>query len=42
MVREDRAWNDGAARKQMLTVFSLLADHPLVSEYRRKLASALN
>lgn len=38
----DRAWNGEAARKAMLDVFSLLAGSPLVSEYRRKLASALN
>lgn len=42
MVRRDRAWNEEAARKQMLAVFSLLGAHPLVSEYRRKLSSALN
>lgn len=42
MVRRDRAWNEEAARKQILAVFSLLGAHPLVSEYRRKLASALN
>ena len=42
MVRRDRAWNEEAARKQMLAVFNLLGAHPLVSEYRRKLSSALN
>lgn len=42
MVRIDRAWNEEAARKQILAVFNLLGDHPLVSQYRRKLASALN
>lgn len=43
MVRRDRTWNEGAARKAMLAVFSLLgSDAPLVGEYRRKLASALN
>ncbi|MBW7930622.1 MAG: co-chaperone YbbN [Gammaproteobacteria bacterium] len=42
MVRRDRHWNDGAARKQLLAVFTLLGDAPLVGEYRRKLASALN
>lgn len=42
MVRLDRAWNEEAARKQILAVFNLLGGHPLVSEYRRKLASALN
>ncbi|HNQ05052.1 MAG TPA: tetratricopeptide repeat protein [Thiobacillaceae bacterium] len=42
MIRHDRAWNEEAARKQMLAVFSLLGGHPLVSEYRRRLSSALN
>lgn len=42
MVRLDRSWNEEAARKQILAVFNLLGSHPLVSEYRRKLASALN
>jgi putative thioredoxin len=42
MIRRDRSWNDEAARKSMLSVFNLLGGSPLVSEYRRKLASALN
>ena len=42
MVRLDRTWNEEAARKQILAVFNLLGAHPLVSEYRRKLSSALN
>ncbi len=42
MIRRDRNWNDEAARKTMLSVFNLLGGGPLVSEYRRKLASALN
>ncbi|NTV94252.1 MAG: tetratricopeptide repeat protein [Thiobacillus sp.] len=42
MVRRDRAWNEEAARKALLSVFNLLAGAPLVSQYRRKLASALN
>jgi len=43
MVRRDRAWNEEAARKAILAVFSLLGGQgPLVSEYRRKLARALN
>ncbi len=42
MIRMDRSWNDEAARKSMLSVFNLLGSSPLVSEYRRKLASALN
>ena len=42
MIRLDRSWNEEAARKSMLSVFNLLGGSPLVSEYRRKLASALN
>jgi putative thioredoxin len=42
MIARDRAWNEEAARKTMLSVFSMLGASPLVSEYRRKLASALN
>lgn len=42
MIRMDRSWNEEAARKSMLSVFNLLGGGPLVAEYRRKLASALN
>lgn len=42
IIARERAWNEDAARKQMLAVFNLLGAHPLVSAYRRKLASALN
>ncbi len=43
LVRRDRAWNDEAARKAMLAAFNLLGGQdPLVAEYRRKLARALN
>jgi len=42
IIHRDKAWNDGAARKQMLAVFNLLGADPLVTLYRRKLASALN
>lgn len=42
MIRMDRSWNEEAARKSMLSVFNLLGGSPLVAEYRRKLASALN
>ena len=41
-MRRDKDWQDGEARKQVLNIFQLAADQPeLVSEYRRKLASAL-
>ncbi len=42
IVRRDKAWHDGEARRQLLTLFTLAASEPdLVSEYRRKLATAL-
>jgi putative thioredoxin len=43
IVRRDKSWRDGEARRQMVAIFNLAADQPeLVSEYRRKLGSALN
>jgi putative thioredoxin len=43
VIRRNKSWREGEARKQMLAVFNLAAAQPdLVSEYRRKLASALN
>jgi putative thioredoxin len=42
IVRRDRNWKDGEARKQILAIFNLAEKQPeLVSEYRKKLASAL-
>jgi putative thioredoxin len=42
IVRRDKAWRDGAARKQLLAIFNLAAGEPdLVSEYRRKLSGVL-
>ncbi len=42
IVRRDKDWNDGEARKQMLNIFNLAANQQaLISEYRRKLASTL-
>ncbi|HWQ38532.1 MAG TPA: thioredoxin [Burkholderiales bacterium] len=42
IVRRDKRWKDGEARKQILAIFNLAQDQPeLVSEYRRELASAL-
>lgn len=43
IVRRDRNWKDGEARRQIVAIFNLAENEPeLVSEYRRKLASALN
>ena len=41
IVRRAKDWKDGEARKQILNLFNLAAEPELVSEYRRKLASAL-
>lgn len=42
ILRRDKNWRDGEARKQLLNLFTLAAEAPeLVSEYRRKLATAL-
>jgi putative thioredoxin len=41
-IRRDRNWNDGAARKQLLTLFDALgAADPAVKDGRRKLSSLL-
>ena len=43
IVRRDRKYKDDGGRKTMLQLFSVLgSDHPLVGDYRRKLAGALN
>ena len=43
IVRADKNWKQGEARKQILAIFNLAGPQAdLVSEYRRKLASALN
>jgi putative thioredoxin len=42
IVRRDKLWRDGEARRQILAIFNLAAsESDLVAEYRRKLASAL-
>jgi putative thioredoxin len=41
IVRRDKNWREGAARTELLHLFTLAPDAELVSEYRRKLATAL-
>ena len=41
IIRRDRGFEDDIGRKTLLAVFDLLGADPLVSQYRRKLASAL-
>ena len=43
IVKRDRAYHDDAGRKGLLQLFQLLGnEHPLVAQYRRQLALALN
>ncbi|MHB1052513.1 MAG: tetratricopeptide repeat protein [Thiobacillus sp.] len=42
IIRRDRSFEDDIGRKTLLSVFDLLGGGELVSQYRRKLASALN
>lgn len=41
IVRREKDWREGEARKQLLALFNLAGEPELVGEYRRKLASAL-
>jgi putative thioredoxin len=42
IIRKEKNWRDGEARKQLINLFTLAADQPdLVSDFRRKLATAL-
>ena len=41
IIRRDRSYEDDIGRKTLLSVFDLLGSGELVSQYRRKLASAL-
>ena len=42
IVKQDRNFNDDAARKAILKVFELIGEHPIVRQYQRKLAILLN
>jgi putative thioredoxin len=43
IIRRDKNWRDGEARRQMIAILNLAEDEPeVVSEYRRKLGAALN
>ena len=41
IVKREKDWNGGEARRQIVNIFNLAGDPELVSEYRRKLSSAL-
>jgi putative thioredoxin len=41
ILRAQRDWNDGLAKKRLLAAFNVLADEDLVGAYRRRMASLL-
>jgi putative thioredoxin len=42
MVRDDRSWNDGAARQRLLKLFEVIGlEDPWVGAQRRKLSAIL-
>ena len=41
MLKADRNWNDGLARKHLVAAFNVLDDAELVGTYRRKMSSLL-
>lgn len=41
VLRADRSWNDGQAKKRLIAAFSVLDDEDLVGTYRRKMSSLL-
>jgi putative thioredoxin len=41
ILRTQRDWNDGAAKKRLIAAFNVLDDDELVGTYRRKMASLL-
>ena len=41
VLKADRTWNDGQAKKRLLAAFSVLDDAELVGAYRRKMSSLL-
>ena len=41
LLKADRQWNDGQARKRLIAAFNVLDDADLVSTYRRKMAAVL-
>ncbi len=41
MLKRDRAWEDGLARKRLIDAFRVIEDEALVSQYRRKMSSLL-
>ncbi|MEO6968724.1 MAG: thioredoxin [Rhodanobacteraceae bacterium] len=41
IIKSDRGWNEGLARKHLLDAFRIVEDEALVADYRRRLSSLL-
>lgn len=41
LLRRDKSWNEGAARRALVDAFKIIDDEDLVGRYRRKMASLL-
>jgi putative thioredoxin len=41
LLRRDKSWNDGAARRALIDAFKVIDDEDLVGTYRRKMATLL-
>jgi putative thioredoxin len=41
VLRADRGWNDGQAKKRLIAAFNVLDDADLVGDYRRRMSSLL-
>ncbi len=41
LLRHDRSWNDGQARKRLVAAFDMIDDTALVARYRRQMSSLL-
>ena len=41
ILRADRGWNDGQAKKRLIAAFNVLDDADLVGDYRRRMSSLL-
>lgn len=41
ILKADRNWNDGLAKRRLIAAFGLITDAPLVADYRRRMSSLL-
>ena len=42
VLKQDRNYNEGAAREMLLKIFTMMGDSPLVAQYRRKMFNLLH